>query len=503
MKIWDDAKDCYFLQLLKMGLNIPLCSKNFEDMSEEEFVEWLGKQDLDEQKKKKGKFAVQVPEMVEPGNTNKSDVVILPLSLEDNSTINGTASIFEEFGKEFSISCDHDTCFLPFNENTKTFDLKEARGRFEFLKVLEKHKLEMKELRSQLDSREKSIEGAASNQADSDEEDLSFLVSGDDDQDKECDDIDNDGDDEDGGNVESAEPASKSKKDMFHKLDSKFGKMYDYVVKKMWKAVHNSDSSAFEQFLQEMDEKRCEWDTSITDHFGRTIMHAAVEENNETLVRTLLHAGFDVNSLEGCGASPLTLAVLNKNEKLVKLLHEHFALSCGPLFSKMPSPLDIAKAMGLDDIVKLFESEPDSVEDSLLWQRFEGGHACENLAHDDEVEINEVESDGFAFDRSMCKACPTIVVGDNGTNKVCRGVRNRSMSAYGWCSEFPGDMHTKGYLCETCFKVLGNGGFHYIIHTVMKRAKVTQEAFGKNKFLMALQLFRNLRSQPISLQSLI
>lgn len=208
MKIWNDAKDCYFLSLLKMGLNtIPMCSKNFEDMSEQEFVEWLSKQDLDEQKKKKGKFAVQVPEMVEPGNTNKSDVVILPLSLEDNSTINGTASIFEEFGKEFRISCDHDTCFLPFNETTKTFDLKEARNRFEFLKVLENHKLEMKELTSQLDSREKSIEGAASNQADSDEEDLSFLVSGDDDQDKECDDIDNDGDDEDGGNVESADPA--------------------------------------------------------------------------------------------------------------------------------------------------------------------------------------------------------------------------------------------------------------------------------------------------------
>ena len=481
MKIWNDAKDCYFLSLLKMGLNtIPMCSKNFEDMSEQEFVEWLSKQDLDEQKKKKGKFAVQVPEMVEPGNTNKSDVVILPLSLEDNSTINGTASIFEEFGKEFRISCDHDTCFLPFNETTKTFDLKEARNRFEFLKVLENHKLEMKELTSQLDSREKSIEGAASNQADSDEEDLSFLVSGDDDQDKECDDIDNDGDDEDGGNVESADPASK--KNMFHKLDSKFGKMYDYVVKKMWRAVHNSDSSAFEQFLHEMDEKRCEWDTSVTDHLGRTIIHAAVEENNETLVRTLLHVGFDVNSLEGCGASPLTLAVLNKNEKLVKLLHEHFALSCGPLFAKMPSPLAIAKAMELDDIVKLFESEPDSVEDILLWQRFEGGHACENLVHDDEVEIDEVEGDGFAYNRSMCKACPTIIVGDNRTNKVCRGVRNRSMSAYGWCSEFPGDMHTKGYLCETCFKVLGNGGFHYMIHTVMKRVKVTQEAFGKKKF---------------------
>ena len=100
----------------------------------------------------------------------------------------------------------------------------------------------------------------------------------------------------------------------------------------------------------------------------------------------------------------------------------------------------------------------------------------------EEVKKEEVENDAFAFDRSKYKTCPTIIVGDNGTNKVCRGVRNRSTSAYGWCSEFPGDMHTKGYLCEACFKVMGKGGFHYLTHTVMKRPKLTQEAFGKKKF---------------------
>ena len=101
---------------------------------------------------------IQVPEMINPQSSNaKSDVVILPLSLEDNSTITGTACILEEFGKEFSISCNHDTCFLTFNDNTKTFDLKEARSRFEFLTLLEKHKSEMKELKLQLDKREKKV----------------------------------------------------------------------------------------------------------------------------------------------------------------------------------------------------------------------------------------------------------------------------------------------------------------------------------------------------------
>ena len=120
-------------------------------------------QDLDQLKKNKGKYVIQVPETVKAHGVNKkSEVVILPLSLENNSTITGTASILEEFGKEFSITCSHDTCFLPFNENPKTFDLKEARSRFEFIKLLEKHKVEMNELKSQHDRREKGIDSVAS-----------------------------------------------------------------------------------------------------------------------------------------------------------------------------------------------------------------------------------------------------------------------------------------------------------------------------------------------------
>ena len=163
-------------------------------------------------------------------------------------------------------------------------------------------------------------------------------------------------------------------------------------------------------------------------------MHAAVEDNNETLIQTLFHVGIDINGLEGCGAWPLTLDVLNKNEKLVKLLHGHFALSSGPLFIRMPSPLDIAKAMGLGDVINLFENEPDNEEDRLLLLRFEGGITRDELnVASEEVQIDEDGNDGFVSNRSKCNACPTIIVGDNGTNKVCRGVKNHSTSAYGWC----------------------------------------------------------------------
>ena len=43
-------------------------------------------------------------------------------------------------------------------------------------------------------------------------------------------------------------------------------------------------------------------------------------------------------------------------------------------------------------------------------------------------------------------------------------------------------MHAKGYLCEAAFKALGDGGFHKVVNVVMKRHKVTKEAFKKRKF---------------------
>ena len=67
------------------------------------------------------------------------------------------------------------------------------------------------------------------------------------------------------------------------------------------KASLKSDSTAFKRFLNDMAEKRCKWDTSNTNHFGRTILCAPVD-------------------------SLLTIALLNKNERLMKLLHNNFAL---------------------------------------------------------------------------------------------------------------------------------------------------------------------------------
>ena len=53
---------------------------------------------------------------------------------------------------------------------------------------------------------------------------------------------------------------------------------------------------------------------------------------------------------------------------------------------------------------------------------------------------------------------------------------------HNWIGIIPGDLHTKGYFAEACFKEQGPGGFHYLVNKVLKRAKLTTEAFKKKKF---------------------
>ena len=50
----------------------------------------------------------------------KTDVLNLPLSLEGNSTLLGTAALFETFCKEFNIPCENLVEYIEFDENKKS-----------------------------------------------------------------------------------------------------------------------------------------------------------------------------------------------------------------------------------------------------------------------------------------------------------------------------------------------------------------------------------------------
>ena len=439
-------QDYFLLKVLDSALNsIPDSSKKLQDMDEKEFGDWLAKQDFKE--KRQPNFTIKLPQTTIESNPccGKTDTLILPLSLENNATTTGTAAIIEQFGKEFGVPCEHDKEYLPFDKKGQTFDINAARCHQDFLTSLNKHKSEMTETIRQLTEAEKAFDPLqdALDESYSQDEDLSA------------------------SNIQ--------------KVDAKFQNIFDSLVRKMWDAQQAGDVSEYDKFVHWMSAQRQSW-ADVTDHHGRTVLHAAVENGNMTLVKTLVSAGVDVNVKERCGAAPLTLAVIRKDEEMCSFLLNNFAVYSDYFFSTIPSPLYIAKQLNLKVVADMEERLKSSNSvDKELSKIFQHGEVVENCPNVSEMEGQSNSEEHYKYDRSN-KGCRTLFVGDQGTNKVLRGVKSRSEAAYGWCSEVPGDMHAKGYLYEVCKKVMSPGGFMYIVREVLGRKKVTDDSFGQKKF---------------------
>ena len=173
--------------------------------------------------------------------------------------------------------------------------------------------------------------------------------------------------------------------------------------------------------------------------------------------------------------TPLNIAVLQSNTALCKFLVDSDAQHSGPLFTSIPSPLVMAKAMHLDNIQCLFKE--DSVlsdEENLLIQEMDRTFykSLSNLNANQEKETKP--------DRT-CSGFITPVAGDVGTCKTNNAAMFRSAS-YRWVGLCPGDLHNKGYFCEAVFKVHGSSGFHCILVEIMKRKRLTKDVFKKKKF---------------------
>ncbi len=85
--------------------------------------------------------------------------------------------------------------------------------------------------------------------------------------------------------------------------------------------------------------------TTIKDHLKRSLLHVAVEQGHQNFVKYLVELGMDINCREGCGLTPLSLAVHGKNGSICEFLVESGATYSGPLFTSIPSPLSMAKEM--------------------------------------------------------------------------------------------------------------------------------------------------------------
>ena len=377
---------------------------------------------------------------------------MLPLSLENNSTLTGTAAILEQFSREFETPCKHANRQFVFNKSSKLYDLAAARKHHEFMIMLFHHRKNSITIDQQIRSTEKTI--------------------------PTDDDIENvDGDEEDG---EITTETIESTRRYFQQQDKNLTKLYNQINSDMLNAMQSQEDGKFCKLVRNLQDTQKDWE-AVTDHLGRNVLHQAVEYNNVPLVKTLLSAGLNINTQEGCGVTPLCLAILNNNVTMCALLLENFASFSGPLFASMPSPIEMAENMEQTEIIELLNIY--SKEDEDIHNIIADGIMPSSVTPMDITDVGGGETvQKEAFDRSIHVQYPTAIVGDQGTCKVLRSAKNRSQEAFKWVAELPGDLHTKGYLCEAAYKAQKSGVFMYIVNKVMKGHKVVEEAFRARKF---------------------
>ena len=419
--MWNDWCDRYFLELLDKGLNnTPKPPKSFKEMEEVELNTWLSKTafaHFDGCGEKE--FKVNVPAMQELSKNSqisKTDVINLPLSLENNSTLTGTAAIFEEFGKEFSIPC-HQAHEIAFNESDKKFDLKAARARYDFTRSVEMHHKEMSEMEKQLTSLQKGLDGnTIVSTADSDSE------ASDSDDNETC------------KSVSVTETALQQK-------DRTFAEVRDRVTNKVKESVHSPSDYSVVNLVEQITNDVKEID-SVKDRYERTLFHHAVEQKNYFLVKILLTIGVNPNSKEGCGASPMSLAVMNGDINMCKILLDNFANFAdftGAQFGSFPTPLEMATAMDLTDIVELFDKSPQPTERPIpsLLQTEECTQSVQKQAsesHSEDLNVDESlkSNSNFVYTRSVFEGFPTAIVATSFPGSLLYARTRRRDPGCGW-----------------------------------------------------------------------
>ena len=451
-ELWNKHLDCYFTNLLKDGLNIST-DKPLGKMSEKECDRCLSTQSYSTSTEVKVSADYSYIDVSQ--SSRKTETIILPISLENNSTLAGTCAILEQFCKDFSIPTTEQSERLPFDRNSKTFSLKEAREHAEFVIMMHYHGQGRSEYHQELSSAE--------------DEDLLTSGIGTSNVDN-CDENDTVDTNVQMENDYAVETTVSSMQRIFNIEDRLFKSTYDSLKHKIDDAVKGNK---LDRIVKEMMEKPLI--KTMKHHLGRTFLHVAVEKLDINFVQCLLHAGFNPNAKEKCGATPLIIAIIGKSKEICQLLVNARASVRGPLFTNIPSPVSIASNMDLDEISDILQPTISDEEDT-------------DLQLYDPIFSSSVSNINLPSTEKTSKTCKrsfpgflTGVVGDIGTCKTNRGVMSRSAS-YQWVGIIPGDMHTKGYLAEACFKEQGCGGFHHMVQKVMKRPKLTREAFKKKKF---------------------
>ena len=81
--------------------------------------------------------------------------------------------------------------------------------------------------------------------------------------------------------------------------DTEFNDMFKELIERVNSAITEQDLQVLASYLKK---HRSRWE-SKRDRYGRTIIHAVVENKSSKLLKCLITAGCNINEMEGCGAT--------------------------------------------------------------------------------------------------------------------------------------------------------------------------------------------------------
>ena len=119
---------------------------NIQTLTEKDFNDWLKKFDPERNYENYRLTLTNAADVMKISTSHheKSDVSVLELSVENNSTVAGSGAIIHEFQNAFG---------MP----SKTFSLKQARSHFEYIRMLHDHHSDMADYEQQLSIAEKQL----------------------------------------------------------------------------------------------------------------------------------------------------------------------------------------------------------------------------------------------------------------------------------------------------------------------------------------------------------
>jgi hypothetical protein len=105
----------------------------------------------------------------------------------------------------------------------------------------------------------------------------------------------------------------EAEKQRFEVEDKPFWDVYTTLSQKHMNATATNSE---ESYIMTINNEINRTTALAQDHFERSLLHVAVERSHNNFVKFLVDLGLNISDREGCGMTPLNIAVLQKNSVL-------------------------------------------------------------------------------------------------------------------------------------------------------------------------------------------